>query len=174
MPMYRYEKGQHFTMHRDQTFMLPNAKERTLFSFMIYLNDDFEGGHTTFFKEDDDDDDDSDEGNVTKGEDDKEEGEESSSQKGPQRKQTSKQKNQRQKKQQLKQRGQPNNNNKRGGEGKRKAKGRGNKPSVAYAVVPETGSCLVFDHYLLHEGSDVQKGIKYAVRSDVFYTPITE
>ncbi len=31
----------------------------------------------------------------------------------------------------------------------------------------------MFDHYLFHEGSDVKQGVKYAVRSDVFYTPLS-
>lgn len=35
--------------------------------------------------------------------------------------------------------------------------------------VPSTGSVLVFDHRLLHEGSKVTKGTKYAIRTDVMY-----
>jgi len=34
---------------------------------------------------------------------------------------------------------------------------------------PKTGSALVFDHYLYHEGSEVISGVKYAIRSDVFF-----
>lgn len=36
-------------------------------------------------------------------------------------------------------------------------------------VVPKTGSVLVFDHVLRHEGAKVSSGRKYAIRSDVMY-----
>lgn len=36
-------------------------------------------------------------------------------------------------------------------------------------VTPETGSVLLFEHELLHEGSAVTKGTKYTVRVDVLY-----
>lgn len=36
-------------------------------------------------------------------------------------------------------------------------------------VVPETGMALAFDHLLFHEGAVVTRGVKYAVRSDLFY-----
>ncbi|EED89377.1 predicted protein, partial [Thalassiosira pseudonana CCMP1335] len=38
-----------------------------------------------------------------------------------------------------------------------------------YDVTPKTGSVLIFDHDLLHEGSKVTSGIKYSVRSDIMY-----
>lgn len=41
-----------------------------------------------------------------------------------------------------------------------------------YDVTPKTGSVLIFDHDLLHEGSKVTSGIKYSVRSDIMYTPM--
>jgi prolyl 4-hydroxylase len=36
-------------------------------------------------------------------------------------------------------------------------------------VAPRTGSALVFQHLLLHEGCVVDAGVKYAMRSDVMY-----
>lgn len=38
-------------------------------------------------------------------------------------------------------------------------------------VVPKTGTALVFEHKILHEGSVLTKGRKYAVRSDIMYAP---
>ena len=38
-------------------------------------------------------------------------------------------------------------------------------------VVPRTGSALLFQHGLLHEGSPVEHGLKYVLRSDVMYGP---
>ena len=37
--------------------------------------------------------------------------------------------------------------------------------------VPQTGSILVFQHDILHEGSELINGRKYAVRTDVMYRP---
>ncbi|WP_405205759.1 prolyl hydroxylase family protein [Aquimarina sp. LLG6339-5] len=45
--MYKYEEGQRFKMHRDGSYER-NEKECSFFSFLIYLNDDFEGGETSF------------------------------------------------------------------------------------------------------------------------------
>ena len=39
-------------------------------------------------------------------------------------------------------------------------------------VTPETGLGLLFDHYLLHEGTAVTSGRKYVLRSDVMYGPV--
>ena len=36
-------------------------------------------------------------------------------------------------------------------------------------VVPKTGRVLVFQHDILHEGSLLEEGIKYSVRTDVMY-----
>ena len=36
-------------------------------------------------------------------------------------------------------------------------------------VTPSIGSILVFNHKILHEGETLQNGIKYVLRSDVFY-----
>jgi len=39
------------------------------------------------------------------------------------------------------------------------------------AYVPQTGSALLFQHRLLHEGSAVRSGRKYTIRTDVMYRP---
>ncbi len=44
---YRYKPGEEFKRHRDQSFIRDN-KESSYYTFMIYLNDNFEGGETTF------------------------------------------------------------------------------------------------------------------------------
>jgi prolyl 4-hydroxylase len=44
---YRYTPGQRFKKHLDGSYVR-NAEEASYFTFMIYLNDDFEGGYTTF------------------------------------------------------------------------------------------------------------------------------
>lgn len=44
---YRYQKGQQFRGHFDQSY-IRNTAEASYVTFMIYLNDDFEGGETTF------------------------------------------------------------------------------------------------------------------------------
>ena len=44
---YRYDIGQQFDWHYDGPFTRPNG-ERSRLTFMIYLNDDFEGGQTSF------------------------------------------------------------------------------------------------------------------------------
>ncbi|XP_061178043.1 uncharacterized protein LOC133186760 [Saccostrea echinata] len=36
-------------------------------------------------------------------------------------------------------------------------------------VVPKTGSVLIFQHDILHEGSELIKGRKYAIRTDVMF-----
>ncbi|MDY8137756.1 2OG-Fe(II) oxygenase [Aquimarina sp. 2201CG5-10] len=47
--IYKYKPGQRFKMHRDGSHR-KNEKERSFFSFLIYLNNDFEGGETYFEK----------------------------------------------------------------------------------------------------------------------------
>jgi len=47
--IYRYEVGQRFKMHRDGSYER-NDTEFSILSFLIYLNDDFEGGETDFRK----------------------------------------------------------------------------------------------------------------------------
>lgn len=44
---YRYDVGQYFAPHSDGCFRRENGEE-SLLTFMIYLNDDFDGGETNF------------------------------------------------------------------------------------------------------------------------------
>jgi prolyl 4-hydroxylase len=44
---YKYENGQRFKKHIDGSY-IRNEDEASYFTFMIYLNDDFEGGETSF------------------------------------------------------------------------------------------------------------------------------
>ena len=44
---FRYEPGQLFKKHIDESF-IRNELEASYFTFMIYLNDDYEGGETKF------------------------------------------------------------------------------------------------------------------------------
>lgn len=44
---YRYDPGQRFAIHHDGSYRRPNGEE-SLLTFMIYLNDGFEGGETRF------------------------------------------------------------------------------------------------------------------------------
>jgi predicted 2-oxoglutarate/Fe(II)-dependent dioxygenase YbiX len=48
---YRYDIGQQFDWHKDGYFERDNG-ERSFFTFMIYLNDDFDGGGTSFVDDD--------------------------------------------------------------------------------------------------------------------------
>jgi len=44
---YRYARGQQFDWHLDGSFVR-SQRDRSIFTFMIYLNDDCEGGETLF------------------------------------------------------------------------------------------------------------------------------
>jgi predicted 2-oxoglutarate/Fe(II)-dependent dioxygenase YbiX len=44
---YKYSPGQRFKMHRDGSYVR-NETEFSYYTFMIYLNDDYEGGYTKF------------------------------------------------------------------------------------------------------------------------------
>lgn len=44
---YRYDPGQQFDWHQDGYYERENG-ERSFFTFLIYLNDDYEGGGTSF------------------------------------------------------------------------------------------------------------------------------
>jgi len=45
--IYRYEQGQHFGIHQDQSYFGEEGT-KSLLTFMVYLNDDFGGGETDF------------------------------------------------------------------------------------------------------------------------------
>jgi predicted 2-oxoglutarate/Fe(II)-dependent dioxygenase YbiX len=86
---YRYQPGQRFAAHYDGAFHR-DEHERSLLTFMVYLNEGFEGGHTEFL-------------------------------------------------------------------------------DFGVSAVPRTGSALLFQHQVLHEGCEVVSGTKYVLRSDVMY-----
>ncbi|MDJ0366019.1 2OG-Fe(II) oxygenase [Hymenobacter sp. H14-R3] len=44
---YRYQRGHKFKGHYDESYAR-NAHEASYFTFMVYLNDNFQGGDTTF------------------------------------------------------------------------------------------------------------------------------
>lgn len=44
---YRYDPGKRFNWHYDDCFRRPNG-QRSFYTLMFYLNDDFEGGSTEF------------------------------------------------------------------------------------------------------------------------------
>ncbi|HYG14107.1 MAG TPA: 2OG-Fe(II) oxygenase [Bacteroidia bacterium] len=44
---YRYKPGQKFKKHNDQSF-IKNEEEASYYTFLIYLNDNYEGGETQF------------------------------------------------------------------------------------------------------------------------------
>lgn len=44
---YKYQPGQRFKKHRDQSY-IRNPAEASYYTFMIYLNNDYTGGETTF------------------------------------------------------------------------------------------------------------------------------
>jgi hypothetical protein len=91
---YRYEPGQRFAPHYDGAFVR-NPSEQSLLTFMVYLNQDFEGGTTDFLQ-------------------------------------------------------------------------------YGVRVQPRTGRALLFQHFLLHEGTVLHRGVKYALRSDVMYRATAE
>ncbi|BBM87382.1 2OG-Fe(II) oxygenase [Candidatus Uabimicrobium amorphum] len=47
---YRYKKDMHFAPHADGAFFR-NDHERSYYTFLIYLNENFKGGNTTFIVE---------------------------------------------------------------------------------------------------------------------------
>ena len=89
---YKYEPGQWFKPHYDGAFHRSNA-ERSLYTFMVYLNEGFEGGETSFL-------------------------------------------------------------------------------DLKVDIQPRIGRALLFQHHLLHEGCEVRRGVKYAVRSDLMYRKV--
>jgi predicted 2-oxoglutarate/Fe(II)-dependent dioxygenase YbiX len=92
---YRYDPGQRFNWHMDGYFERDNG-ERSLYTVLFFLNQDFEGGETSFHVP-------------------------------------------------------------------------GEEGYKTIDVKPVTGHVLVFLHEMLHAGSEVIKGRKYILRSDVMY-----
>jgi hypothetical protein len=45
----------------------------------------------------------------------------------------------------------------------------GDGMQIRFAIRPERGKALIFDHLILHEGATVQAGTKYVLRTDVMY-----
>ncbi len=84
---YKYQAGQQFKKHRDQSYVR-NETEASYFTFMIYLNDGYEGGETTF---------------------------------------------------------------------------------QDFSINPKQGTALIFQHHLLHAGTEVKQGVKYVLRTDIMY-----
>lgn len=84
---YRYQRGHKFRGHYDESCIC-NAQEASYFTFMVYLNDNFQGGDTTFRD---------------------------------------------------------------------------------VGIRPRQDMALIFLHSLYHEGSEMMRGVKYVLRSDVMY-----
>jgi predicted 2-oxoglutarate/Fe(II)-dependent dioxygenase YbiX len=87
---YEYQAGHRFAPHSDGAFIRDEG-ERSWYTYMVYLNEGFEGGETLFFVE----------------------------------------------------------------------------PEVV--IRPQTGAALIFQHPIIHEGSEVTAGVKYVVRTDLMY-----
>ncbi len=92
---YRYVPGNRFKWHGDGSHRRDNGEE-SQFTFMIYLNDDVEGGATNFRLD-----------------------------------------------------------------------------GEVMSVTPRAGAALVFMHKHLHEGAEVLAGVKYVLRTDVMYSPVS-
>lgn len=97
--IYRYFPGQQFKRHRDGA-VTNELGQTSKLSYLIYLNDDCEGGATTF----------RDYSDVN-----------------------------------------------------------GAREKIEFIVTPATGTALLFRHERWHEGTPVEAGAKYVLRSDVFY-----
>lgn len=87
---YEYQPGHRFAPHSDGAFIRDEG-ERSWYTYMVYLNEGFEGGETLFFVE----------------------------------------------------------------------------PEVV--ITPKAGAALIFQHPIIHEGSEVNAGVKYVVRTDLMY-----
>ncbi len=42
-------------------------------------------------------------------------------------------------------------------------------PARALRITPRAGMALLFNHHVLHESTTLERGVKYAVRSDIMY-----
>lgn len=91
---YEYQAGQRFAPHSDGAF-IRGEHERSWYTYMVYLNEEFEGGETVFLVE----------------------------------------------------------------------------PEVI--IKPRAGSALLFQHPIIHEGSEVRAGVKYVVRTDLMYATVS-
>lgn len=100
----KYEKGEKFLPHIDNAYA-PSATRRSIFTVIIYLNDDFTGGRTRFYK----------------------------------------------RQQDIPFLEQLDNN------------------AILETVVPKTGSCVIFNHDLLHDGEAITQGTKYIIRTEVMF-----
>jgi hypothetical protein len=49
----------------------------------------------------------------------------------------------------------------------------GHPENVIYALRPEKGSCLVFNHNLTHDGGELKTGFKYILRTEVMYQHVS-
>lgn len=87
---YEYQAGHRFAPHSDGPFIRGEG-ERSWYTYMVYLNEGFDGGETLFFVE----------------------------------------------------------------------------PEVV--ITPRAGAALIFQHPIIHEGSEVRAGVKYVVRTDLMY-----
>lgn len=45
----KYAPGDTFVMHRDGNYMTPDGKEISQYTVLVYLNDNYEGGYTTYY-----------------------------------------------------------------------------------------------------------------------------
>lgn len=105
----RYHPGGHFAPHYDGHF-LESSGFRSLKTFMMYLNGDFNGGSTNWVDESQ---------SLYKDEE--------------------------------------------------KGIFCAEKRNILGGVKPQPGRALVFDHHILHEGEELQDGMKYILRSEVMY-----
>jgi prolyl 4-hydroxylase len=102
----KYEKGGHFQPHQDGGFRATSRYQSKL-TFMIYLNKDFTGGHTTFF------------------------------------------------------------------DSKQPCYSPPESEHVVHTFVPKTGSCLIFDSDVVHDGGQVSVGEKFIMRSEVMFADVS-
>jgi predicted 2-oxoglutarate/Fe(II)-dependent dioxygenase YbiX len=98
---YRYVPGQHFKRHKDGSVTSRSGHTSKL-SYLVYLNDDCDGGSTTFREYRDIN---------------------------------------------------------------------GHQEKLEQIISPTAGTALLFRHERWHEGSPVISGVKYVLRTDVFYMP---
>merc|ERR1711862_385778 len=49
----------------------------------------------------------------------------------------------------------------------------GHPENIVYALRPEKGSCLVFNHHTTHDGGELKAGTKYILRTEVMYQHVS-